>query len=256
MVDTAHTSKHRVVLFLLQQLRVCDSVKIKMIITAIRPQIAHFVLTSKALSSMIYVFHETQKHKALYLSMAGFNYRIIPNVITVARIFLVIPVAYFLFTEQYTLAFYFFFAAGCSDALDGFLARKLNSISEFGAALDPVADKLLMLVSFAGLTFGGKIPWWLLALVIFRDCWIIGGAICYRIFIAKYEFAPSEISKMNTFFQILLITVFLFDAAWPSISILIKELLIYIVVITGLASMIDYTWVWGNRAWILSRQKK
>jgi len=44
--------------------------------------------------------------------MAGFNYRIIPNIITVTRILLVIPVAYCLFIQQYAMAFYFFSVIG------------------------------------------------------------------------------------------------------------------------------------------------
>ena len=45
------------------------------------------------------------------------------------------------------------FAAGISDALDGFAARRLNSFSEWGAALDPIADKVLVTVAFLSLAW-------------------------------------------------------------------------------------------------------
>ncbi len=78
----------------------------------------------------------------------------IPNIITSFRIFLipVMVIFYYLPAELYiwkyfATAFVFWFAA-ITDALDGYLARKLNQSTPFGAFFDPVADKVMVAVAF------------------------------------------------------------------------------------------------------------
>ena len=71
----------------------------------------------------------------------------LPNIITVSRILLipVFVVIYILPWEySYAVATFFFAAAALTDWLDGYLARKLNQTTRFGAFLDPVADKLIV----------------------------------------------------------------------------------------------------------------
>jgi CDP-diacylglycerol--glycerol-3-phosphate 3-phosphatidyltransferase len=64
-----------------------------------------------------------------------------------------------------------------TDWLDGFLARKLNQTSAFGAFLDPVADKALLVSMYVTLAAVGVLPDWLAILVVFRDLLIVGGVI-------------------------------------------------------------------------------
>lgn len=76
----------------------------------------------------------------------------LPNILTVSRIILipVFVVAYYLPIESSAiLAAALFFIAGCTDYLDGYLARKWNQTTPFGAFLDPVADKLMVAMSLA-----------------------------------------------------------------------------------------------------------
>src|SRR5262249_10946675 len=93
--------------------------------------------------------------------------------------------------------------ASISDALDGWLARKLGATSKFGAFLDPIADKLML--SGAYLIFGldRVIPAWLMWVVLGRDVFILlFAAICY-FFTRIRDFPPSVWGKLSTLLQIL-----------------------------------------------------
>ena len=90
----------------------------------------------------------------------------IPNLITVVRILLVVPVAWALLQQQYVIALVLFFVAGVSDGLDGFLAKQFNWTSRLGAILDPLADKALLVTCYAALAWVGLLPVWLLVLVV------------------------------------------------------------------------------------------
>ena len=68
----------------------------------------------------------------------------VPNIISFTRILLIVPFIVFFIMGEYIIAFSFILLSGISDCLDGFLARKLNQISELGKLLDPVADKLTL----------------------------------------------------------------------------------------------------------------
>jgi cardiolipin synthase len=172
----------------------------------------------------------------------------IPNIITVFRLLLVGPIVVSLLMRNYQLAFCLFLVAGLTDAIDGYLARRFKWISRWGAMVDPLADKLLMMSSYLVLTYLGIFPVWLLALVLTRDVVIVTGGICYHFLIGQYEFKPSLISKTNTFFQIILVIVTLWHYSYNVFSATSIQILVYVVFITTLSSMVHYIWVWGWRA--------
>ena len=90
----------------------------------------------------------------------------IPNVLTIIRM-LLIPVFVLLFfreEEIRTGALCVFCAASLTDMLDGYLARKLNQITDFGKLFDPLADKLMVLTAMVCQTFWGPLP--LIAVII------------------------------------------------------------------------------------------
>ena len=68
----------------------------------------------------------------------------IPNLLSIIRIALVYPVLNNIFLGQFILSIIFFLIASITDALDGFLARRMNWQTNLGKILDPVADKLLL----------------------------------------------------------------------------------------------------------------
>lgn len=180
--------------------------------------------------------------------MAIMSRQQIPNMISIIRLLLIIPVAYFLLHKDYRIAFYFIIFAGISDGVDGFLARRYHWQSNFGAFVDPLADKLLMLVCYFSLAWLKVLPIWLVAIVVFRDLWLIGGVALYRCLVADIKFKPSRISKWNTVFQILLVIVILFDYSFITLPQDFITVLMYLVVVTTILSFIDYTWVWGKKA--------
>ena len=96
----------------------------------------------------------------------------ISNLISLLRIFLLIPVSYLLlsdFTAQNTLIIILVLCMYLSDLLDGFLARKMNLVSESGKIIDPLADKISVTVIALILLYLGKIPLWFVAVVVLRD---------------------------------------------------------------------------------------
>ena len=74
------------------------------------------------------------------------------NILTLSRIFLAAVIFILLISpDRYFLALILFFLAAISDYFDGYLARKYNAVSELGAILDPIADKILIVFLFFGL---------------------------------------------------------------------------------------------------------
>ena len=174
--------------------------------------------------------------------------RDIPNIISLLRITLVIPVVYLLLEREFSYALVLFFIAGLSDGLDGYLAKRNNWISRLGSILDPLADKLLLVFSYLALGWLGEIPMWLVIAVMARDVIIVVGAIAYHELIGEYDMMPTWMSKTNTFFQIMLILIVVFSLGAYALPDLLIELLVYTVAVTTLVSGINYVWVWGRRA--------
>jgi cardiolipin synthase len=147
--------------------------------------------------------------------------------------------------EYYASALLLFVAAGVSDGLDGYIAKKYRVQSKFGAILDPVADKILLVSCFVMLTLLGHIPFWLLVIVVFRDILIVGGYLLLVMLDAKVQMRPSTLSKLNTLFQICLVSLVLARlAGWIDLGAVV-DVLIVVVASTSVLSGIHYVWVWG-----------
>ncbi len=101
----------------------------------------------------------------------------IPNLITLARILLVPVVVWAIASNQMLFAFLLFAAAGVSDAVDGFLAKRFGMASELGRYLDPLADKVLIVSIYVSLGIVERLPRWLVILVVSRDLLIVGGVV-------------------------------------------------------------------------------
>lgn len=172
----------------------------------------------------------------------------IPNILTGLRFLLVIPILLSLLNQHYTVALYLFILAGLTDGLDGLLARLYNWTSRFGAIADPLADKILLMSSFLALSWLGQIPIWLVGLVITRDIWIMCGVLSYRYVIGSPDFLPTVLSKINTFLQLLLITLLLLHLSMNNIPSLLLTSIMWAVAVCSGGSFLHYTWVWGRRA--------
>ena len=133
----------------------------------------------------------------------------IPNLITLGRILLVPVVVWAIAAGAMWLAFVLFVAAGVSDAVDGYLAKRFNMTTELGAYLDPLADKALIVSIYLTLGISGEIPRWLVIMVVSRDIMIVSGVILAWVLGNPLKMKPLLVSKLNTVAQILFACVVL-----------------------------------------------
>jgi len=184
----------------------------------------------------------------------------IPNLITVLRMLLVVPTAWLLWEEYYLDAFVLMIITGLSDALDGYLARRFDWMSELGATLDPLADKLLVAAMFVVFTLQAHIPLWLAAIVLLRDFTILGGAGIYKLLYEEVEIAPTLLSKANTATQLVALCLVLASLSpFGVITQWAASLLqpaFYLLAALGVGSGLDYVVTWGSKAYRQSKQRR
>jgi len=149
----------------------------------------------------------------------------IPNLITLARILIVPVVVWAIASNQMLFAFLLFAAAGVSDAVDGFLAKRFGMTSELGRYLDPLADKVLIVAIYVALGIADALPRWLVILVVSRDLLIVGGVIFSWLIDKPVSVKPHPVSKLNTAAQLVLVALVLaalgfgFDAGtWLTVT--------------------------------------
>jgi cardiolipin synthase (CMP-forming) len=142
--------------------------------------------------------------------------RHLPNFVTLLRLLAAPLAAWLLSGARYPEALVVVILAGLTDWLDGFTARKLNASGKTGIILDPLADKVLLVVLFVELVVVHLIPMWMLLLAVIRDLVIVVGAALLRWFRNIRRFTPSYLGKVSTFFQIMLVLMTLVEAAFPS----------------------------------------
>lgn len=172
----------------------------------------------------------------------------IPNIISVLRIGLVLPVVVALLHREFVLALLLYTVAGVSDGIDGYIAKRYRYISRLGSILDPLADKLLLVSTYVALTWLGLLPQWLVIAVVVRDLLILAGAVSYHMLIGEYEMAPTLVSKLNTLAQIVLGLAAVFSAGVYGLPAALLGGLVWLVLVTTLVSGADYVWTWGSRA--------
>lgn len=150
--------------------------------------------------------------------------RQLPNAICLARLALVVPIAWTLIHDDPAATLWLFGAAAVSDGADGFLAKRFGWQSELGAFLDPLADKLLLVTVFVTLAWLDLIPLWLVLLAVGRDLLIVGGALAYRLVVGPTKIEPRISSKINTACQLGFVLVvicreaFSFPPGWVAIA--------------------------------------
>lgn len=170
----------------------------------------------------------------------------IPNLITLMRLLAVPLVVHLVLNERMVAAFWLFVAAGVSDAVDGYIAKRFDVSSLLGRYLDPLADKALLVALFV---LGGLmefLPEWLVILVVFRDVMIVGGAILFYFLDHPPTMPPLIVSKVNTALQIVLVAAALAFRGYELDLALVQTVLEYVVAGTTLASGLAYLVKWGR----------
>jgi len=133
-----------------------------------------------------------------------------PWVLTIVRIALVIPVVALTLRETDAsswFAFAAFAVAALTDGLDGFAARRYGLVSEAGQQWDPIADKILVLASMAGLVVVGRFPLWAAVVIVAREI-----AVTILRFVASRRgrvFGASKTGKLKTGAQLVAVLLFI-----------------------------------------------
>jgi cardiolipin synthase len=168
----------------------------------------------------------------------------IPNLITLARILLVPVVVWAIASDAMRIAFWLFVAAGLSDAVDGFLAKRFGMATELGAYLDPLADKAMIVSIYVALAIAGAIPIWLVILVVSRDIMIVSAVILSWLVDKPVRLKPLMVSKLNTVVQILLVAVALASRGYRFDAEPFLSLLMALVAVLTLLSIAFYVAGW------------
>lgn len=161
----------------------------------------------------------------------------IPNVLTIFRILLT-PLFIICLFSNYPYArlwaLIIFIVASVTDAFDGYYARKYNQVTRHGQFLDPLADKILVSSAFISFALMELVPFWMVALIVFRDLFVTG--LRWAMESKGLTMITSKIAKAKTTIQIsviifilLFLEVQIFSFSWlkEAINFIIENRIIY-----------------------------
>lgn len=189
----------------------------------------------------------------------------LPNKLTIFRMILILPFVLLLlggyhewgwFTAVFGgilekvdyIALAIFIIASLTDLLDGKIARKYNLVTNFGKFMDPLADKLLVCAAMICLVEMGRIPAWIVIIIISRE-FIISG---FRLIASDkgVVIAANYWGKFKTTFQMLMVCLMIVNNRHLPSSIsdgfgLVTDIVMWIALALTVISLVDY--VWKNR---------
>jgi len=167
----------------------------------------------------------------------------LPNLFTLGRLVLTPFVIAAILDGRHVTALLLFAAAGFTDFLDGFSARRLKLATQAGAYLDPIADKCLLSGVFLALAAARIVPRWVVILIFGRDLLILAGVGVVLLLTPVRRFPPSIWGKWSTFIQIVTAVVWMARNAleYPGLDMLARLMLWPCVALT-IYSGLEYTW--------------
>ena len=163
----------------------------------------------------------------------------LPNIITLMRVVLIPVFIVFLMLGHNYIATGIFVFAALSDALDGYLARKLDVVSDFGKIMDPLADKLLVFSALICLVELGDIPGWMVIIILARELTITS---LRSIAAAEGNIIAAGMSgKIKTVFQMVAIPLIMLQN-WPFtyINIPMDQIMLWAALIMTVYSGTEY----------------
>ena len=159
--------------------------------------------------------------------------KIIPNILTIFRFFLVYPIVLFILDSNFLWAILLYILAAITDFFDGLIARKFNFVSEFGKIADPISDKTLILGALISLSLIGEIDLLMAFIILGRDVFVIVGFILASLLVKDYEVRPHFSGKVNALFLMTYLGLIIINASGFYIFsevIFILELLLIITI--------------------------
>lgn len=174
----------------------------------------------------------------------------LPNKLTIFRVILIIPFVLLLLGGYHEwgwfcslfgelnadyIALAVFIIASLTDLLDGKIARKYNLITNFGKFMDPLADKLLVCAALICLVEMGRIPSWVVVIIISRE-FIISG---FRLIASDNQvvIAASYWGKFKTTFQMVMVCLMIANVSYLSV---LTQVMMWIALGLTIISLIDY----------------
>lgn len=173
----------------------------------------------------------------------------LPNRLTVFRMILIVPFVLLLLGGQAgwfgedtlatdLIALAVFIVASLTDLIDGKIARKYNLVTNFGKFMDPLADKLLVCAALIALVEMGRIPSWVVIVIISRE-FIISG---FRLVASDngVVIAASYWGKFKTTFQMIMVCLMIAEnPALPWLTTL-ADIVMWIALVLTVVSLVDY----------------
>lgn len=181
----------------------------------------------------------------------------VANIVTVLRILMAPVFIWMLIVDDGAGGLFRWLAAGLfllailTDAVDGFLARDRNLVTDQGKLLDPIADKVLIGGALVGLSILGELPWWVTIVILVRE---IGITVLRLVALRDHVIAASMLGKVKTWVQAIAIAVALvpFATLFGEWIHVVDFVLMSAAVIITLVSGVEYLW----QAWRADRAKK
>lgn len=165
----------------------------------------------------------------------------LPNKLTILRVLMIPFFVLFMLTNitgaaDKWIAVAIFIVASLTDFLDGYIARKYNLVSNFGKFMDPLADKLLVSAAMICLVEMGRLPAWIVIVIISRE-FIISG---FRLIASDngVVIAASYWGKFKTVFQMAMIIVLICNLG--GVFGVVETILIWVSLILTIVSLVDY----------------
>lgn len=165
----------------------------------------------------------------------------LPNKLTILRVIMIPFFVMFLLNDNIPynniIAVVIFAVACITDALDGYIARKNNLVSNFGKFMDPLADKLLVCAAFICFVEVGLMPAWIVIIIISRE-FIISG---FRLIAVDngVVIAASVWGKFKTIVQMVMSILLIINFDNPVFNVL-EQVSIYAALILTVISLVDY----------------
>lgn len=137
--------------------------------------------------------------------------------LSLLRLLLVPVFLYFLAEGHDAWALLVLAFSSASDFLDGYIARRFNQITRLGQLLDPAADRLYIFAALIGLALRDLVPWWLVAVVVGRDVFML----VVGIVLANFGYGPLPVhllGKIATFCLFYALPVIMLGQAFPDLA--------------------------------------
>lgn len=164
------------------------------------------------------------------------------NYVTLARIAFIPLIVILLLLRINGLAAIFFILLSSSDALDGYIARRLNQVSELGKFLDPLADKILVIAALIALVSQGKASAAAVIILVSREFLVSGLRVCSAL--AGQVFPASQLAKWKTVIQIIAVVMLILKLPFAN-------LILWLAVALALISGGSY--LWQNKKYLLTK---